>query len=347
MPLQNWTTEGTNLKWGSELVSLRGTSWFGFETPDFVVNGLWVHDIDFYFQLLKNMGVNALRVPFSSEWILFNFDQYTDQNMITATPSLNHLKSIEILDRFFDKAEEYGMMILLDLHRLHKEYISELWYSPTDNIYTTDTFFQTWTIMLDRYLNRTNLMGIDLLNEPHGRATYGNGDPTTDWKLFVEYMVPKIIDQYPSRQFLIFVEGINWGHTFADYRTRPINLQPKYMQQIVFSPHVYGLSVVPSTSLDAPTLYSQWDYDYGFLANNYDKVVIPGEWGGKTSIDSQWMTIFSNYLLERPIHSNFFWSLGPNSGDVAGLLYDDWTNIDPFKLNLLRKMVPNPTTFLS
>jgi endoglucanase len=73
--------------------------------------------------------------------------------------------------------------------------------------------------------------------------------------------------------------------------------------------------------------------------------VVPGEWGGKTSIDMDWMNNFISYLIDKEIHNNFFWSLGPNSGDVGGLLLDNWTDVDQFKINLLQQLQGNPTRF--
>lgn len=345
MQSKPWTTRATDIYWGSEKVALKGISWFGFETPDFVVNGIWEHDMDFYFQTMKTLNINAIRIPFSAEWIYYNADLYVDNDNVRADPACQHKKAIEILDMVFDKALQNNMVILLDLHRLHKEYISELWYSPSDDQYPTSVFFATWFWMLDRYMDRPNLMGIDLLNEPHGQATFGSGDPSMDWKLFIEDAVPRIMSRYPERSFLVFVEGINWGHTFADYEYHPINLPPLAMKQIVFSPHVYGNSVVPQTSHDPAVLRSQWDYDFGFLALEHQKALVPGEWGGKTEIDQDWMQTFADYLNARSIASNFLWSLGPNSGDVAGLLLDDWTTLDGFKVGILKQMTPNPTDF--
>lgn len=345
IPTKNWTTVHKNIHWGDTPVSLKGLSWFGFETPDFVVNGLWQHDLDFYFSTMKDLNINAIRIPFSAEWVYYNWDQYVDNQNVAADTTCKHKKAIEIMDMVFEKALNNDIMILLDLHRLHKEYISELWYSPYDDQYPTDVFFETWFRILDRYIDQPNLLGIDLLNEPHGQATFGSGDPSNDWKLFIEYAVPKIISRYPHRRFLIFVEGINWGHTFADYRYHPINLPPSIISQIVFSPHVYGSSVVPSTSQDPSVLASQWDYDFGFMANEYEKVLVPGEWGGKTNIDQNWMQFLANYFNAINIKSNFLWSLGPNSGDVAGLLLDDWTQLDKFKVGIIHQMTPDPTRF--
>jgi hypothetical protein len=38
-----------------------------------------------------------------------------------------------------------------------------------------------WLNMLGRYGWRWNLLGLDLLNQPHGRATWAEGNPSTDW----------------------------------------------------------------------------------------------------------------------------------------------------------------------
>jgi len=328
---------------GSE-VFIRGISWFGFETQDFVINGLWIHSMEWYIDLLVDLGINAIRLPFSSEWIYYNPDIYPYDGFVSQDQASQHKKSIEILDHFFDLTEKKGIAVLLDLHRLHKEYISELWYSPTDRFYTTETFFETWFTILDRYKNRRNLMGIDLLNEPHGLATFGTGDPSTDWRLFVQDAIPQIAQKYPKHQWLFFIEGIEWGHTFRDYNNHPFDFPETIMNRIVFSPHVYGKSVVPTLPSDPFFLRQAWENDFGFLTT-LGYTVVPGEWGGKTSIDMDWMNNFISYLIDKEIHNNFFWSLGPNSGDVGGLLLDNWTDVDQFKINLLQQLQGNPTRF--
>lgn len=339
-----WQTRSSQIFLNNEQVHLRGISWFGFETQDFVLNGLWSHPMDWYLDQLQDLGINSIRIPFSAEWIYYNFDLYPYDGLISADPDAQHKKSIEIMDQLFEKTKKRGISILLDLHRLHKEYISELWYSPTDDQYTSDTFFATWFAILDRYQNHSNLLGIDLLNEPHGQATFGSGDPSTDWRLFVQQALPKISERYPQRHWLYFIEGIEWGHTFRDYPNHPFDLPNNITYRLVFSPHVYGKSVVQSTPTDPNILHQIWDNDYGFLID-MAKTVVPGEWGGQTYLDTDWMNTFANYLLSIRANNNFLWSLGPNSGDVAGLLLDNWTDFDQFKVDLLKRLQPIPTNF--
>lgn len=344
--LPKWSIENGEIQRNGDPFEIRGISWFGFETEAFVTHGLYSHSMDFYFDKLDQVGINALRIPFSAEWIFYNLNTYPNNGMIAADPSLQGKKCIEILDTLFDKAEDRGIAIMLDLHRLHKEYISELWYSPTDGQYPSNVFIEVWKTMLDRYKDRPNLMAVDLLNEPHGRATWGSGNPSTDWAMFVEYAVTELSSSYPNHHWLYFVEGINWGHDLQDYNRHPLQLSEELQKRVIFSPHVYGSSVVPGTSNDPGVLYPHWDWTFGFLKSQHDKTVVVGEWGGRTDLDANWMNILVQYLSGKGMNSNFFWSLMPNSGDVKGLLLDDYTTLDNFKVGVIQQLTPNAKKFV-
>jgi len=325
-------------------VRLSGASWFGFETQDFVANGLWVHPVGFYLDTLKDCGINVLRIPFSAEFVLHNWDIYPYSELVKADPASSGLSAIQIMDHIIESARERGIAVMLDLHRLHKEYISPLWYSPTDSEYTSDSFFQAWFRILDHALPKhPNIIAIDMLNEPHDQATWGTGDYATDWRLFLQEAVPKIQTRYQDvSSFLVLVEGIEWGHTFKFWNINDAPLQGD-LTRVVFSAHTYGKSVVPSTTTDPTLLAQMWDTDFGFLRDKGHTVMI-GEWGGRTDLDEGWMNSLVDYLIHKNMTDTFFWSLGPNSGDVDGLLYNDWTTVDPVKKNLLKRLRPNPTT---
>jgi endoglucanase len=204
-------------------------------------------------------------------------------------------------------------------------------------MFPVHVFFDTWNTILDRYHNHTNLLAMDLLNEPHGRAQWGSGDPSVDWNLFIESALPTFVERYPDSKFLMFVEGLEWGHTFAGYQQLPLRLSPDIQSRLVFSPHTYGRSVVSSTWVNKDSLYQSWDGFFGFLRTQYQFAVVPGEWGGRTDLDSDWMQLLMGYLKDRNMTDNFLWSLGPNSGDVQGLLLDDWTTLDSFKVSMMNQ----------
>jgi endoglucanase len=257
-----------------KVYNLSGISWFGFETQDFVINGLWVHDVNYYIDLIRENGFNTLRIPFSAEWILYNFDLYPYDGLLSADASIQHKKSIEILDKIFDICFDKNINIMLDLHRLHKEYISELWYSPTDNMYPSEYFLKTWYTLLDRYQNYTNLIAIDLLNEPHGQATWGGGNPSTDWNAFVEFAIPHIQQRYPNSQWLYVVEGINWGKDLTQVLNHPLEIH-NITNRLVYSAHCYGRSVVTNLDIyNIQALRSDWESSFGYIIGSDSSLVL-------------------------------------------------------------------------
>ena len=321
---------------------VRGISWFGLETQDMVMNGLWSHPMTFYMDLMAREGFNVIRVPFSAEWAVNRFDQYPYSGLLAGDPIRQHRQAVEILDDLFDMAHERDILILLDLHRLNWNYISELWYSPENNLYPAESFFTAWFAVLDRYHNHPALWGVDLLNEPHGRATWGTDDPSTDWRLFVETALPRFEERYPTAHWVYLVEGIGWGKSLADAVASPVRVPPTVTTRLAYSAHNYGRSVVPSIDVqNLGALHWDWDTNFGAVRKQNQAVVI-GEYGGQTYLDSAWMDHFVDYCVENGITDTFFWSLGPNSGDVAGYLLDDWTTVDEFKRGIVQRMCPEP-----
>lgn len=324
------------------VMRVRGISWFGAETPDMTPNGMWQHSMTFYMDLMASEGFNVLRVPFSSELVMEHWDAYPDEGFVASSPLHHRTKAMKILDDVFDQAHERNMLILLDLHRLNWGYISELHYDPNDGRFTSETFLKTWFRMLDRYGKHPALWGVDLLNEPHGRATVNTGDPRTDWKAFAEMAIGEIEARYPAAKWMYLVEGVEWGKQLAGFAQGLIQAPASARNRVAYSAHNYGRSVVPSTNIwDTPGLHRDWDEHFGWLREQNQSVII-GEWGGRTDIDSQWMQIFVDYLMDENMTDTFFWSLGPNSGDVQGYLLDDWTSIDSFKHDVIQRLQPSP-----
>lgn len=325
-----------------QVMRVKGVSWFGAETADMTPNGMWTHNMSFYMDLMARENFNVIRVPFSAQLVLYNFDAYPDQGFVSADTSLHHKKSMEILDNLFEKAHARNMLVLLDLHRLNWGYISELFYDPNDAAFTSEGFLKTWFRMLDRYHKHPALWGVDLLNEPHGRATVNDGNPKTDWKAFAEYAIHQIEARYPNATWMYLVEGVEWGKQLAGFADELIKPPAKARRRVAYSAHNYGRSVVPTTNTwDVKGLHADWDSHFGNLRKQGQAVVI-GEYGGRTDVDKDWMQIFVDYLRDKNMTDAFFWSVGPNSGDVAGFLLDDWATVDEFKRDIVHQLQPNP-----
>jgi aryl-phospho-beta-D-glucosidase BglC (GH1 family) len=57
---------------------------------------------------------------------------------------------------------------------------SELWYTSS---VSEERWIADWRMLAERYAGDPTVVGVDLHNEPHGKATWGDGNLATDWRL--------------------------------------------------------------------------------------------------------------------------------------------------------------------
>jgi endoglucanase len=127
--------------------------------------------------LVKSAGFNSIRVPWSNDIISNPTPGGIDYNI---NPDLQGLTSLQVLDYLVNRCEERGLYIILDRHRPNKTEQSELWYTPA---VSEQKWIADWQSLAIRYKSSPIVIGADLHNEPHGSATWGDGNPQTDWKL--------------------------------------------------------------------------------------------------------------------------------------------------------------------
>src|SRR5215203_930290 len=62
-----WRTNGTQiLNPSNQSFLISGVNWYGFETRDNVVHGLWTKDYKYILDEVKQYGFNTIRIPFSN-----------------------------------------------------------------------------------------------------------------------------------------------------------------------------------------------------------------------------------------------------------------------------------------
>lgn len=321
-------------------VILTGISWFGLETESFAPHGLWARNWESILDQIVELGFNTIRLPFSNQLL----DPASVPNGINyeLNPDLKGLTGLEIMDKLIQGAGQRGLKVILDRHRPDSHAQSELWYTPQ---YSEERWIQDWVMLAQRYAGNDTVIGVDLHNEPHGQATWGSGDPATDWRLAAEKAGNAILAVNPN--LLIIVEGVEqyqgdwywWGGNLIGARDYPVRLdQP---QQLVYSTHVYGPGVYPQPWFSAPdfpdNLANIWDTHWGYLNKEGIAPVLLGEFGGRSVGDDPegiWQRTLVSYLRENDI-SYIYWTINPNSGDTGGLLLDDWQSIDSAKEALL------------
>jgi len=333
---------------------LKGVNWFGFETETFSPHGLWSQSMDYLLGFLHDNKFNAIRVPFSVEFVEKMDTQIPLGIDISKNPFLHRKSCGEVLDVLVEKCKRKGILVMPDMHRMQSNGgIPPLWY---DGAYTEARVIEAWKKLVARYKHDPYVFAVDLKNEPHGYARWGGMNPQLDWAKAAERIANEVLKVNP--RLLVFVEGVEgrrdgtrtwWGGTLDGVISRQPKLRVPY--KLVYSPHVYGPDVYMMPSFTKPdfprNMPKIWTEDWGYLRTKKRGVVVIGEWGGRNipgTLDARWHKAFADYLRNIGLAcSTFYWTLNPNSADTGGLLQDDWKTPVLFKMDTLARLCPNPT----
>jgi aryl-phospho-beta-D-glucosidase BglC (GH1 family) len=332
-------------------VRIAGVNWFGFETSNYVVHGLWARNYQDMMNQMKQLGFNTIRIPFSNA--IFNPANTPNGINFNLNPDLQGLTSLQILDKVVAYAGQIGLRIILDHHSAKPDdHMNEpLWYIPGDPTYTEQAWINDWVALANRYAGNATVIGADLENEPQNPATWGDGNLATDWRLAAERAGNGILQANPN--WLIFVEGIQtyngqsnwWGGNLMGAGQFPVVLN--VANRVVYSPHEYPASVAWQPWFNASNypnnLPAQWDSMWGYLYRQDIAPVWVGEFGSKlqTTSDQQWYQQFTQYLGDTSSSAGSagqagiswtWWSWNPDSGDTGGILQDDWQTVNQNKV---------------
>ena len=337
-----------------QVVLLRGVNWFGLETETHAPHGLWSRDYKEMLAQMKTLGYNLLRLPYSVQALSdtkvtgIDFALGSNRELRDKTP-------LEVMDLVIQEAGRQGLLVLLDSHRLNNQHISELWYGDG---FTEANWINAWTMLADRYKHQPNVIGADLKNEPHGRASWGTNDPATDWRLAAERAGNAILKVNPN--WLIVVEGVenqvpgqklkrHWmGGNLEGVKKFPVRLAVRH--RVVYSPHEYGAGVFRQTWFSEASfprnLEARWETGFYYIARQKIAPVFIGEFGGRQVDEKSQEGIWQRKLVDFIRRHNLsfaYWSWNPNSTDTGGILLDDWKTIDQPKQTLLSQLLPAPT----
>jgi endoglucanase len=334
---------------GSE-IKLFGLNWFGLETTNHVLHGLWTgRGIDDFLAQFKSGGFTALRLPLSPETINPGF-------AITGGPgngpdfaALGGKDGRTALEFTLQHTQAAGMWVLLDFHTCNPTMIGSG--EPNDPTQCPGYSLAKWLADLQTMATLsktfTNVIGIDLANEPHG-ATWAQ------WSSLASQGAQAVLAVNPN--LTIWVEGVgnasasgglgaNWGQNLFEATAVP----GIPANRLVFSDHSYGPSVAAQSYFSDSTFPANmpgiWDTLFGHLIGQ-GFTVFEGEFGGHYTTsstpaqnDKLWQDSHVTYLISKNMKNNFYWAVNPNSGDTGGVLLDDWLTWDNGKLLLLQRLM--------
>ena len=356
-----WHTSGNRiLDANGHVVRVAGINWYGFETTDEVVHGLWAQDYHYILNAIQSNGYNVIRMPLSNQMvetpiIPTNISYHNASGPINT--DLEGLNSLQILDKIVAYAGQIGLRIILDNHRSEAGNGAEgngLWYTTQ---YPESAWTNDWVSLTQRYLNNYTVIGLDLRNEPHndqsGGSCWGCGLMSYDWRLAAERGGNAALAVNPS--LLIFVEGTDcynndcdwWGGNLEGAQTYPVTLN--VANQLVYSAHDYGPNLYQQSWFNSNTTYQSlvavWTKFWAYLSLNNVAPVWVGEFGttnNSSDIESsvpgsqgQWFQSIVTFLQNNTQLDWTYWAL--NGEDSYALLdsnYDS-TPVSSLKQQLL------------
>jgi len=318
-----WHTSGNKiLDANNATVRIAGINWYGFETADHLVHGLWAQDYQSVLNTIKSLGFNVIRIPFSNEMVEKNpvpTNFTTNAGGKAVNMALMGQTALQDLDTIVAYAGSIGLRVILDNHRSeagNSNEASGLWYTAA---YPQASWIADWQMMATRYSDakftfngNPTVIGVDLRNEPHltgSSATSGscwtgdtatNGCPTSltaqNWPVAAQAAGNAVLAI--NSKLLIFVEGndcyngvCGWqGGNLMGVATNPVVLS--IPNQLVYSAHDYGPALFKQSwfnaTTTASTLDAVWSRYWGFISAADTAPVWLGEFGtDNTAADIQ------------------------------------------------------------
>ena len=336
---------------------LTGVNWFGFETSTFVPHGLGVRNWQDMLNQIARTGFNTIRLPFTNQ--LFDPASKPQGINYRLNPDLRGLSGLALMDRIIQGAGVRGLKVILDRHDPTADLRPDLWY--TDQMPQT-RWMQDWVMLARHYRGNETIIGADLANEPHGPATWGDGNPSTDWRLAAQQVGNAVLAVNPD--WLIIVEGIEqyqgdtywwngnlegarqypsdyywWGGNLEGVKQYPVRLSKP--DKLVYSAHDYGPEIYMQSWFQSPdfphNLPRVWQEHWAYLQLQGTAPVLLGEFGGRSmgrDVGGVWQRSLIAFLKAHNI-SYTYWSWNPDSGDTGGILQDDWKTVNQAKIQVL------------
>ncbi len=320
-------------------VRLTGVNWSGMETSAFAPNGLASRPADEMLDQIVSAGFNTIRLPYSNQL----FDAASRPNGIDFQKNreLVGLSGTQVMDWIVEGARRRGLKIILDRHRPSPYAQSDLWY--TDAV-SEERWIRDWVKLAQHYRGNSAVIGADLHNEPHGAATWGDGNPRTDWRLAAERAGNAILEVNPD--WLIIVEGVErtehgaywWGGNLSSAGLAPVRLiRP---ERLIYSAHDYGPSVSWQQWFAPPAfpanLESIWRSNWAYLQDEAIAPVLIGEFGGRSigpDTEGVWQRALIGFIQDRGF--SYAYRVWNFDGWTGGLLQDDQRTLNQAKLGLL------------
>jgi endoglucanase len=319
-------------------VKLASVNWYGASDELFIPGGLEVVHRSKIAEVIKMLGFNSVRLPYSDEMVMDN--PLPDPSQLAANEDLIDLRALDVYIEVVKSLTAAGIAVIINNHITQATWCCGInlcdtaWYNnhlgPICRIsQSEEQWLANWGLMMENFVDDPLVIGADLRNEPRG--IWGTM-PWNKWATAAEKAGNQLLKLQPN--WLIFVEGVSSSNDLSDVRARPIKLDIENCT--VYSAHVYSWSGGGSRE----GMYAKRPFDsfaksmvenWGYLLEEDIAPVWVGEFGGPhipNKFDLHYWMNLVKYL--KMVDADFgYWAINPRKPHNAekedyGLVEDDW-----------------------
>lgn len=319
-------------------VKLASVNYYGGSDELFIPGGLDIQHRADIAKVIRHLGFNSVRLPYSDEMVMDN--PLISADLLIANEDLMGLGALDIYVAVVEALTDAGLMVIINDHITQATWCCGInlcdtaWYN--DHLgascrvrQTEDQWIENWLMVMENFISNPLVIGADLRNEPRG--LWGTM-PWRKWASAAEKAGNKILAM--RSDWLIFVEGVSSSNDLSGARERPVILD--ISDRVVYSAHVYSWSgwgslegmyaTRPFLSFVA-SMQSNWGY---LLSENIAPVWV-GEFGGPHLPEKGDLHYWRNLMRYlKMVDADFgYWALNPRKphnydNETYGLLEDDW-----------------------
>lgn len=342
---------------------LKSVNWYGSHTKKHVVEGLEHQRIDSIVELIKRLGFNSVRLPFSN--VMLHNRKPVNPDLIRANPQFIGLTPLEIFDETIRALTNGGLVVILNNHTTLSEWCciydyNGLWHhTGSSKAYnqTTEMWKSDWLSLVERYKDNPLVAGTDLRNEVRTMRladtylpvspNWGHEDKN-DWHKASEELGNLILQKNPH--LLIIVEGINWWGTIPMLGSgerphlKPVRHSPIHLRvpnKLVYAAHNYAFVGPRHTGdprnsngnitygeMDAETFRSTLEDEWAFVIESqryYTAPVWVSEFGVRHTQPSENERAWWHSIVNFLIEKDLDFAYWPLNNEEFGLVSENWS----------------------
>jgi endoglucanase len=332
---------------------LLSVNWYGGSDELFVPGGLEVRPREEIAHLIRSLGFNSVRLPYSDEMVMRN--PIVAPALLAANPDLVGMCALDVFAAVVEACTDAGLAVVINNHITQAGWCdgknlcdagwSNDYLGPLCRVRQSETqWLDNWEIMMRRFVDNPRVIGADLRNEPRAIWGWQNWKP---WAVAATLAGERLLAL--NRDWLIIVEGIKSANDLFGARDQPIVLS--IPNRLVYSVHVFSWSGWGSLSPYSSRPYSGFAQDmlrnWAWLLEDNIAPVWVAEIGAPQQPregDKHYWDNLMKYLEN--VDADFgYWAINPrkpheNEKEYWALVEDDWkTVVDDYRLQDMRKLM--------